>query len=574
MLKNRKLILALIFALAFILRVWNLGNIPDAIDEDEMAMGYYGYSLLKSGGDEYGHKFPLYFESIGDFKYGLYSYFATLPVAFLGLSPFSARFPAALAGSLTTIALFYLVFEIFKKEKIAYLSALVLALSPLHIHFSRVAYSNILGLLFATLFALFYIRFLKKGKNNFLIWSLISFLAAIFTYQTFRVFLPVLIIFLLIFTFQKLSSKIKTKVLIFSISLILITVLSLLPKEARARTQSTSLLYSSSKLVEDIAEDGLAGTNVFIARAFHNKLVLTGISFVGRYISYFDPKFLFFEASGEVQRHTIPGVGVFYLVELPFVFLSFLYFFKYKKDQFSFLPIFWILTAPLAASLIVEPVSTTRSIPLTLGFSILTAIGIYTFFDLLKFKRIVVILVALVFLGNFFYVAHQYLIHKLYHHPWYSDVGLKEMVEAINLRYYEKYDKIIVPRGHYMPFLFYGRISPQEFLKKAVFLPRTQAQWNRIVSFEKLVFNIPYDCPQAGKEKVLYVCFGTKVPAQAEVLEVIKFKDGLPVMSLIEFKKNLVKTELPERLERSKDVSSEFPDGVIPDDYEYYWPTK
>lgn len=572
MLKNRKIILAIIFFLALILRTWNLGNIPEAIDEDEMAMGYYGYSLIKSGGDEYGHKLPIYFESIGDYKYGLYSYFATIPVAILGLNPFSARLPAALAGSLTVIVLFYLVLEIFKNKKIAYLSALILAISPLHVHFSRVAYSNILGLLFATCFTLFYLKFLKNGKTKFLILSLITFFASIFTYQTFRIFLPALSLLVLIFAFKKLSAKVKTKAIILLISMIFLVGLSLIPKESRARTQDISLLYNSSKLTEDIAEDGLAKTSIFVARAFHNKIVLTGTSFINRYLSYFDFRFLFMEASNEVGRHTIPGVGVFYLVELPFVLLSFLYFFKYKKDQFAWLPLIWVLVGPLAASLIVEPVSTTRSIPMVIGFSILTALGIYTLLDLVKFKKVVILIICLAFLGNFAYVAHQYLIHKLYHHPWYSDVGLKEMVEAINLRYYAKYDKIIVPRGHYMPFLFYGRIDPREFIKKAMILPRSQAQWYRIIAYDKLVFNIPYDCPSAGKERILYVCFGTKVPAKAEVLEVIRFRDGLPAITLVEFKKDLLNESLPERLERSKDIPKEFPEGIIPDNYEYYWP--
>jgi len=572
MLKNNKIILTLIFLLALFLRTWNLGNIPEAIDEDELAMGYYGYSLIKSGGDEYGHKLPLYFESIGDYKYGLYSYFATIPVAILGLNPFSARLPAALAGSLTTIVLFYLVLEIFKNKKIAYLSALILAISPMHIHFSRVAYSNILGLLFATLFTLFYLKFLKNGKNKFLILSLVTFLASIFTYQTFRIFLPALAILILVFAFKKLSAKVKTKAIILLVSIIFLVGLSLIPKESRARAQDISLLYSSSKLTEDIAEDGLAKTSIFVARAFHNKIVLTGTSFINRYLSYFDPRFLFMEASGEVERHTIPGVGVFYLVELPFVLLSLLYFFKYKKDQFIYIPLIWILVGPLAASLIVEPVSTTRSIPIVIGFSILTALGIYTLLDLVKFKKVAVLIISLAFLGNFVYVTHQYLIHKLYHHPWYSDVGLKEMVEAINLRYYAKYDKIIVPRGHYMPFLFYGKIDPREFIKKATILPRSQAQWNRIIAYDKLIFNIPYDCPAAGKERVLYVCFGTKVPAKAEVLEVIRFRDSLPAITLVEFKRNLPNENLPERLERSKDIPKEFPDGIIPDNYGYYWP--
>ena len=112
-------IVLLILLLATILRFWNLGTYPDAIDEDEMALGYYGYSLLTNGTDEYGNASPLYFESVGDYKYGLYSYFAAIPIGLFGLNPTTTRSVSALAGVLSVLAIYYLSLEIFKNNKLA-----------------------------------------------------------------------------------------------------------------------------------------------------------------------------------------------------------------------------------------------------------------------------------------------------------------------------------------------------------------------------------------------------------------------------------------------------------------------
>ncbi|UCG54652.1 MAG: glycosyltransferase family 39 protein, partial [Dehalococcoidia bacterium] len=182
--------MGLIFVLALLLRVWNLSNVPEAIDEDEMALGYYGYSLLVNQSDEYGNKFPLYFESAGDYKYGLYSYFAAIPVGLLGLNPFSTRIIAALAGSLSVIAIYYLALEIFNKRKYALLAAFVLAVAPTHIHFSRVAYNNVLGALFAITSIFFLIRWLKKESNKKAVFALLFYLLAILSYQAYRIYMP------------------------------------------------------------------------------------------------------------------------------------------------------------------------------------------------------------------------------------------------------------------------------------------------------------------------------------------------------------------------------------------------
>ncbi|MBM3208997.1 4-amino-4-deoxy-L-arabinose transferase, partial [Candidatus Shapirobacteria bacterium] len=52
-------LLIIIVSLAFILRVYKLGEYPVGITWDEPALGYNAYSILKTGRDEYGKLLPI-----------------------------------------------------------------------------------------------------------------------------------------------------------------------------------------------------------------------------------------------------------------------------------------------------------------------------------------------------------------------------------------------------------------------------------------------------------------------------------------------------------------------------------
>jgi len=58
-----------IFALAVYLRLFQFGEVPNGLYQDETAIGFNAYSILETGKDEYGKDFPLYFRSFGDYKF-------------------------------------------------------------------------------------------------------------------------------------------------------------------------------------------------------------------------------------------------------------------------------------------------------------------------------------------------------------------------------------------------------------------------------------------------------------------------------------------------------------------------
>src|SRR5262247_1128864 len=98
--------LLVVAALATVVRVVDLRDLPPGLFCDEAGNGYNSYLLLTTGKDENRERFPLYIWSFGVvYKNPVFIYAATLPIAALGLSEFSVRLTAAGFGVLAVLAI-------------------------------------------------------------------------------------------------------------------------------------------------------------------------------------------------------------------------------------------------------------------------------------------------------------------------------------------------------------------------------------------------------------------------------------------------------------------------------------
>src|SRR3989304_553965 len=106
-----------IFLLALVLRIYKLGTFPVGFHADEARVAWNSLSILKTGADDRGNKFSLYYNTFGDFRpTGIF--YATIPsIAIFGRSEFAVRFPAALLGALSVVPLFFLTNLISKNKK-------------------------------------------------------------------------------------------------------------------------------------------------------------------------------------------------------------------------------------------------------------------------------------------------------------------------------------------------------------------------------------------------------------------------------------------------------------------------
>ena len=107
-----------------------------------------------------------------------------------GQSEFSIRFPALIFGVLSIFVIYKVGKEIFNQE-VGFLSALMLAISPFHLHYSQEARPYSLLMLLSLVSIYYFIRFLKSGNKKDGIVYTLSTLIGIYTHY--------FIFFLLIF---------------------------------------------------------------------------------------------------------------------------------------------------------------------------------------------------------------------------------------------------------------------------------------------------------------------------------------------------------------------------------------
>ena len=217
--KKGKLVLILILALAFVLRFYKLSSVPVSLFGDELDVGYHGYSILKTAKDYNGNFMPLHFQSLAEYRTPLYLYSVVPTILIWGISPLGVRVPAAFFGVLSVLAIYLLVREIIvfygKKSKffkgyfLPLMSALVLAVSPWHIQYSRAAFEVTMLLAFL-LFGLYFL--FKSFNDGKLLW--ISVMLLVLTpliYSTAKLFTPLLFMFLVI-VFRKEILSIKKSI--------------------------------------------------------------------------------------------------------------------------------------------------------------------------------------------------------------------------------------------------------------------------------------------------------------------------------------------------------------------------
>ena len=201
-----------IIAIAGLIRGYQLGIVPHGMTWDEAAIGYNGYSVLTTRRDEWLNLLPISFRSFGDYKAPLAIYLNGLFTYAFGMNLFAVRVPFFIASLFSVLGIIKLTEQLFKKHTLqkqyAAFAGFILALSPWHIHYSRAGFESGLALAFL-IWALLLLE--KSIENTFkntkeLILSIILFVAAIYTYHSSKIVIP-LIGLVYLFSYKKIIFK-------------------------------------------------------------------------------------------------------------------------------------------------------------------------------------------------------------------------------------------------------------------------------------------------------------------------------------------------------------------------------
>lgn len=463
-----------------VVRFYNLGLIPNGLTTDEADTGYNAYSILKTHKDVYGRQFPLFFQSFNDYKPGIVTYLQIPFVFFLGLTDFSVRLLPAILGTLVPLLIYLLVRHMYPKDTNLPLVAMVLSsLAPWQIAISRAEPGFTL---FLFLYLLFFISFyLALNKNiKFLIISALILAVSFYAYYASVIYAPLIIIILLFIYFGKLKKNIKVLGLS---ALVFVTVSALAlsnfsDKQGRSRINSINIFTGDVTLpvsISEIQHDFLTGNP--LAGVVHNRRFIYANAFLDNYFDFFNVDYLFVN-SARVRYFYLNYIGLFYIIELPFVLYGLSILIR-RKERSDYVVLALLLIGPIPGAIVLGAAYPHRNLILPLVIQIISAIGISTFLNkpLLNktfiFKKWIVAL-YLIFVAFF---LHQYFIHSPLEFNNESNNGAwlsTEVKKAIPLThaYETKYDKIIFSwyvskLAPAVYFMFYEKADPQFFQTKA-----------------------------------------------------------------------------------------------------------
>ena len=130
-------ILLSILVLAASLRIINPGQSPPGLNQDEAANAWNAYCLLRTGKDQAGVSWPIfYMRALGGNRSTLHIYLLLPFQAIGGLNILTARLPSAIGGTLAVLLIYFVSRRLFDRRT-ALVAAALLALNPWHLQQSR-----------------------------------------------------------------------------------------------------------------------------------------------------------------------------------------------------------------------------------------------------------------------------------------------------------------------------------------------------------------------------------------------------------------------------------------------------
>ncbi len=374
--------LVAIVILAAIVRVYNLGDLPAGFFCDEAGLGYNAYSILQTGRDENGEFLPLFIWSFGvSYKNPIFIYAATGPIAALGLSEFSVRLTAALFGILGVIAI-GVAGRLMLGAAGGLIAALLLALCPWHVHFSRIAF-ELIALPPLLLFGFAALVAGVRGRPRWLLVAGPLFSLCLYAYAPAKLFVPLFLVGAMGIYARRLWAVRR-----WALVAALLAVLTATPAvvfDLKHRDQAGQYFSRTTILQAD------------------QSLRRNGERVFEQYRRFFSPQFLF-ERGDPIPRHSVPGFGELYVSMLPLLALGLLWALWPGHPEGKLL-LWWLLLYPLAPSLMNEVPSASRGFVGVAAFCLLAAGGAVVFLRavrwLLRWPRVAFLLQALAILAFF-----------------------------------------------------------------------------------------------------------------------------------------------------------------------------
>lgn len=439
----------LLVLLGAVVRTAWLDLVPPGIFRDEAEKAYNAYRLALTAHDANGHLLPLFIQVFGVTTSALYQYAAVPFMWLLGLNEWSARLPAATAGLATILLLFFLL----KRERdifTATFAALLLALSPWHIVFSRWAQQGIFLPLLLTSMMFCWRAWLdaqrSSHKSHFALPGAAALAAlAMYTYDIARLFVPLLALGMcVVYRWELWSSK---KQLLLSLAVFLVV---LSPTVYLMTTQNAA------------AQARFRYVSILQPGASPFAIIKT---FISNYAAHWSPEFLFLTGDRELRHGAGTGVltwaeGLGLLIGIPILLV--------RRTKEDLVWVLWLLLFPVSASLTREGIPhALRAIVALPAMQAVAGIGWAALVNRLvpprqPLARAVFVVAAV---AAFLPFAYRYYLPRYRAESAFSwQFGLKDALAILNQQHFARhpvYFHNIVGAQYLVP--FYLKTPPSQF---------------------------------------------------------------------------------------------------------------
>ena len=529
----KKTILISVLILAAVLRFYRLGEFPTGLNADEAALGYNSYSLLLTGKDEHGHPWPVNLESFGDFKPAGYAYLLIPFIKVFGLTEFAVRLPSAIFGVLAVLFIYLLIKELTSSEVWACLGALLLAISPWHLHFSRGAWEVNVATTLILIGTWCFVKWLKNKKLIYLLLFTINFSLSAYTYQSARIIAPLMVLGLATIYFRDLIKYPKQVISNFLLLLLLLLPLakSVVTSDAGSRLSGVGLLADEGPLNRVKEFRGHHPSYPLVNRLLHNRPVIYSIQFIKNYFDHFNGNFLF--VNGDIiERNRVPETGLFYLTDFAFLTLGAFYLFKFQTSNFKLVWL-WLFISPIASALTFQTPHALRAQNMVIPMTIVISSGVHY---LISKSKVLLLLLFTIYSWQFARYLHQYYIHYPQTYPSAWEYGFKELVSYVQ-SVQDEYKQIWITDKYdqpYILFLFYSRYPPQKFQNNHVLTLRDRFNFSTVRDYDKYHFeSTPWEKVR-DVHSTLIIAAPEDIPGVGvNIVKTIYFPNNKPVFKII-----------------------------------------
>ena len=389
-----------------------------SLTHDEADYFLNSYLLTKTGSDIFSNKFFLT-SGILNATSAIPVYLGSISYYFLEKSVISGRLPYAIFNSLIPVLFYFILFKLTKNKTFSLIGFTVLNFSPWFSYLSAMSSIDAPTALVFYLLAVIVLlaEFRPIAKYSLFTLSMFFSFNSYMGFKTIAFFLIFIALLLKdIFYREKITAKKVVRNVTISLVMFLffftLSWISPAGSYFKNRLKAKILPLNTveiSKSVNSLREMSKGPT---ILRYFiHNKLTYLGGQFIDKYIQAYNPTTIFVKG----DTHPLYGtgfIGLFYFFDLVFILVGFYFASHVFKDNYKIvIPFFLIiLVTPIALGAMADSSTLSlRGLPLILGYSFFISTGVYFLANYLsKNKKIIILIVFLIYLSSFIYFLALY----------------------------------------------------------------------------------------------------------------------------------------------------------------------